>query len=198
MRLLGQTLRDCAAEGEHPTGLTAIRLLLLTGFRRLEALGLQRAWVNARRGYVAFPDTKGGAQVRIVGNAAVEIVEAQVAASQRSRYLFPADWGDGHFIGIVRVLDRVCARAGLADVTPHTLRHTFASVAGDLNFSELTIKGLLGHAARGVTQGYVHLDTALVVAADEVSTRIAELLDHKRRRPVPQKKPLKAARRRAT
>src|SRR5271167_270213 len=85
--------------------------------------------------------------------------------------------GAGVVHHIIRVLDRVCSRAKLADVTPHTLRHTFASVAGDLGFSELTIAGLLGHAARGVTQGYVHLDSALVVAADRVSERIAELLD---------------------
>jgi integrase len=71
----------------------------------------------------------------------------------------------------------VCVEAGLKDVTPHVLRHTFASVAGDLGFSELTIAGLLGHSARGVTQGYVHLDTALVVAADRVSAEIAKLLD---------------------
>jgi integrase len=92
-------------------------------------------------------------------------------------FAFPADWGDGHFVGVVRVLERVCAKAGLKDVTPHVLRHTFASVAGDLGFSELTIAGLLGHSARGVTQGYVHLDAALIVAADRVSARIAELLD---------------------
>ena len=75
------------------------------------------------------------------------------------------------------MLDRVCAKAKLEQVTPHVLRYTFASVAGDLGFSELTIAGLLGHSARGVTQGYVHLDTALVVAANRVSVRIAELLD---------------------
>ena len=55
---------------------------------------------------------------------------------------------------------------------PHVLRHTFASVAGDLGFSELTIAGLLGHSARGVTQGYVHVDTALVVPADRVVRRL--------------------------
>jgi Phage integrase family len=78
---------------------------------------------------------------------------------------------------VVRVLDRVCARAGLKGVTPHVLRHTFASVAGDLGFSELTIAGLLGHSARGVTQGYVHLDAALGVAADCVSAEIEKMLD---------------------
>jgi integrase len=63
-----------------------------------------------------------------------------------------------------------------ADSPPARLRHTFASVAGDLGFSELTIAGLLGHAARGVTQGYVHMDAALVVAADRVSAEIAQML----------------------
>lgn len=77
----------------------------------------------------------------------------------------------------MRVLDRVCARAGLERVTPHVLRHTFASIAASLGFSELTISGLLGHGPRGVTQRYVHLDAALVIAADQVAAEIARLLD---------------------
>jgi integrase len=101
-------------------------------------------------------------------------IDAQPARAG-SPYVFPADWGDGHFIGVVRVLDRICRQAQLANVTPHVLRHTFASVAGDLGFSELTIAGLLGHSAHGITQRYVHLDTALVVAADRVSMEIATM-----------------------
>jgi integrase len=93
-----------------------------------------------------------------------------------SPFVFPADWGDGHFIGVVRVLDRVCARAGLKDVTPHVLRHTFASVAAELGLSELTIAALLGHASRGITQRYVHLDRTLLSAADRVAAEIARLL----------------------
>ena len=57
------------------------------------------------------------------------------------------------------------------------LRHTFGSVAGDMGFSELTIKALLGHGARGSTQNYVHLDEALRLAVDRVSGKIANLLD---------------------
>jgi integrase len=171
LRLLGQAMRQAEADGEHPTGLGAIRLALLTGFRRMEVLGLQRSWVYAGEGYISFPDTKTGPQIRAIGSAAAACISAQPRIST-SPYVFPADWGEGHFIGMVRVLDRVCALAGLTGVTPHVLRHTFASVAGNLNFSELTIKGLLGHAPRGVTQGYIHLDRALVVAAEEVSAEI--------------------------
>lgn len=173
---LGKVMRQAMNDAEHPTGLGAIRLLLLTGFRRMEVLGLQRAWFKRSDHAIHFPDTKSGEQIRVIGEAAMNCIESQ-PGREGSPYLFPADVGDGHFIGVVRVLDRVCAKAKLTGVTPHVLRHTFASVAGDLGFSELTIAGLLGHAARGVTQGYVHLDAALVVAADQVSAEIARLLD---------------------
>jgi integrase len=126
---------------------------------------------------IRFPDTKSSAQIRVLGEAAMACI-ASLPGRDGSPFVFPADWGDGHFIGVIGVLDRVCAKAKLTDVTPHVLRHTFANVAGDLGFSELTIAGLLGHAARAVTQRYVHLDTALVATADRVSAEIAEFLDH--------------------
>lgn len=172
---LGAAMQAAGQDGEHPTGLAAIRLLLLTGFRRMEGLGLDRGWLDADEGAVRFPDTKSGAQLRVIGQAVVELLEGLPKTA--SPYVFPADWGEGHFVGLVRVLDRVCARAGLAGVTPHTLRHTFASVAADLGFSELTIAALLGHAARGVTQRYVHIDEALRLAADKIAEEIAGILD---------------------
>jgi integrase len=173
---LGKAMRAAETDGEHPTGLAAIRFLLLTGFRRMEGLGLQREWLNEEERSVRFSDTESGAQTRGIGRAAVDLLLARPQTA-KSPFFFPADWGEGHFIGIVRVLDRVCSLAGLADVTPHTLRHTFASVAGDLGFSELTIAALLGHAARGVTQRYVHIDEALRMAADKVAQEIAIILD---------------------
>ena len=91
--------------------------------------------------------------------------------------MFPADRGDGHFIGLPKVLTRLCERARLPKTNIHALRHTFASVAAELGYSELTIAGLLGHAAGSVTAGYVHLDSALVAAADRVSAAIARALD---------------------
>lgn len=172
---LGKMLRAAVEEGEHPTGLAAIRFLLLTGFRRMEALGLQRTWLDEEECAIRFPDTKSGAQIRVIGQAAIDLLLDQ--PKTKSPFFFPADWGEGHFIGVVRVLDRVCQKAGLADITPHTLRHTFASLAGDLGFSELTIAALLGHSARGVTQRYVHIDEALRMTADRVADEMADLLD---------------------
>ena len=66
----------------------------------------------------------------------------------------------------------------LSDVTPHVLRHSFASIANDLGFTEVTIAALVGHAKGSVTSKYIHtLDTALIIAADTISGYIQGLLD---------------------
>ena len=57
------------------------------------------------------------------------------------------------------------------------MRHSFASVAGDLGFTEPTIAALLSHAAGSVTSRYVHhLDAVLIAAADRVATSIYEMM----------------------
>ena len=176
VRHLGKVMRQLEQEGEHPTGMAAIRALLMTGFRRMEVLGMRKDWIDVEGNCIAFPETKSGPQMRVAGDAALDHLAKQ-ARTSNSPFVFPADWGDGHFVGIVRVLDRLCERAGLTEVTPHTMRHTFASIAASMGLSELTVSGLLGHGARGVTQRYVHLDTALIIAADQVSAEVARLLD---------------------
>jgi len=150
--------------------------MLLTGFRISEVQGMKRDWLHADQGYVHFPDTKSDGQVRAVGPSAADLAASQ-PARKNCPYVFPSDIGDGHFTATKRCLARLCAAANIGGVTPHTLRHTFGSVAGDLGFSELTIAALLGHAARGVTQGYVHLDEALKLAATRTSEEIDSLLN---------------------
>ena len=73
---------------------------------------------------------------------------------------------------------RIAGLAGLpADVTPHTLRHSFASLAGDLSYSESTIGALIGHKGQTITSRYVHAaDAVLLAAADGVARRTAELM----------------------
>jgi integrase len=63
------------------------------------------------------------------------------------------------------------------DVTPHVLRHSFASLAADLGYSEPTIAALLGHAGRTMTSRYIHsADSVLLSAADALANRISELM----------------------
>ena len=63
----------------------------------------------------------------------------------------------------------------LADVAGHGA--AVASIAADLEFSELTIASLLGHRKASVTSRYTHhADAILLKAADAVADRVAELM----------------------
>ena len=176
IELLGRAIGRAELSSENPVALAIVRTLLLTGYRREEAQALQRQWVNPICGYVAFPDTKSDAQYRAIGPEAVKIVVAQPEIAG-CPYVFPASNGEGPFTAVSDCLARLCRSAGIEGVTPHTLRHTFGSMAGELGFSELTIRAMLGHASQSVTQDYVHIDEAVKLAVSRTSDEIAKHLE---------------------
>lgn len=174
LRDLGQAMRD-VADSEHPVGLAIIRLLALTGLRLNEAQSIEHSWVSGE-GYIAFGDSKTGSQIRLIGSPALQLLRAQPPVDD-APFIFPSDGGQAYFVAASGVLGRICRRLGWTDVTPHTLRHTFGSVAGELGYSELTIAAMLGHAAGSVTGRYVHIDEAVGSAVQKVSAEISTLLD---------------------
>ena len=170
LNAIGKALNDSPAE--PASGLRAIRFLLLTGFRRSEALTLKGFYCIPERNTIFLPDTKTDEQIRAVGRAAFEGVAADLM-----EWVFPSERGEGHFVGLPKCLKRICDQAGIDHISAHTLRHTYATVATSLGFSELTIAGLLGHSAGSVTARYAHVaDAALVYAANKVSGVIARAL----------------------
>jgi hypothetical protein len=69
-------------------------------------------------------------------------------------------------------------QAGFADVLPHKLRHSFASVAVDLGYAEAIIDALLCDARGSVTARYVRpLDSTISAAADRAAKHINVFLD---------------------
>jgi integrase len=171
LRKIGEVLKDSPAE--PASGLNAIRFLLLTGFRRNEALNLTGECCSPMKGTITLKDSKTGAQVRVAGKAAFDCIDTDTAS-----WLFPASRGPGHFVGIPKCLGRICNEAAIQNVSAHTLRHTFAAVAATMGYSELTIAGLLGHSSGSVTARYAHVaDAALLSAANRVSDIIARALD---------------------
>src|SRR5690606_33699620 len=88
-------------------------------------------------------------------------------------YVLPALRKSGNYNGLAGSWVRFMSRASIQGVTPHTMRHSFASVAGDLGYAESTIAAMLGHAGSTVTSRYVHrLDSVLVAAANKVCSEV--------------------------
>jgi integrase len=174
---LGKAMAYALRNGESATGLAVIRTLILTGYRREEAQAMKRAWVHPEGGFVAFPDTKGDAQVRAIGPEALTVVMAQPEVAGNP-HVFASLSSNGPFTAASACFQRVCKLAGIEGATLHTLRHTFGSIAGELGFSELTIRAMLGHASQNVTQDYIHIDEALKLAVRRTSDEIAHRLEN--------------------
>ena len=178
---LGAGLRTAAqadAKGRFliwPSAVAAARFLAVTGWRSGEALGLRWSEVDLGRGTAILADTKTGRSMRPLSKAACDVLRE---APKLGDLVFPPTKGDGTMAGFRKFWDRIAKLAGLpSDITPHVLRHSFASLAADLGFSEPTIGVLIGHKGQTITSRYLHsADAVLLAAADSVANRTIELM----------------------
>jgi integrase len=180
---LGAALRHAEAASIWPPAVAAARFLALTGWRSGEALALRRDDVDLARRTATLGDTKTGPSMRPLSHAACEVLRSLTRSGD---LVFPPTRGEVRMSGFPKLWARIAALGGLpADVTPHTLRHSFASLAGDLGYSETTIAALVGHQGRSMTSRYVHAaDAVLLTAADAVADRTAALMGMKVQRNV--------------
>jgi integrase len=172
---IGETLRTMP-DSAWPVAVAATKFLALTGWRRGEMLALKWSEIDLATRTARLSDTKTGASMRPLPYAACAVLRE---LPRLGGLVFPASIGtDKPMRGFHKVWLRIAKRAALgADVTPHVLRHSFASIADDLEYSELTISALIGHKKASVTSKYAHkADAVLLQAADAVSDRIAQLM----------------------
>jgi integrase len=122
-------------------------------------------------------DSKTGYSIRPIGTAAVNVLRGAMKRSN-GVFVFPSiKLQDANYRGLPGAWHRIVG-SDLKKLTPHSLRHAFASTAEDLGFTVPTIKALIGHAGSGVTEGYIHkADSALIAAANRVANHIGHAMD---------------------
>jgi integrase len=161
-----------------PFARAALRFAALSGWRRSEIAGLRWREIDLARRTATLAETKTGRSLRPLSNAACEVLRGLPRGLDDAALVFPASPRSEGVMNMNGAMLRIAKRAGLpADLTPHVLRHSFASVAADLGYGEAAIGAMLGHAGGGTTRRYVHhADAVLLAAADAVADRIAELM----------------------
>jgi integrase len=176
-RTLGEMLEEAAKDEKYAITVDIIRQIALTGCRRSEIIGLRWSEVDTESSCLRLADSKEGASIRPIGLPVVEFMDARKSKKVGS-YVFPGYRDDNAFGSFPNHWEQLFSKSSLSNFTPHVLRHSFASIANDLGFTEVTIAALVGHSNGSVTSKYIHtLDTALIMAADTVSGYIQGLLD---------------------
>lgn len=176
-RLLGKLLRKAALDDQLATAAAIARTIALTGCRRGEIINLIWPEVDADNSCLRLTDSKEGASVRPVGLPVVDLLTAR-RPEHPAGPVFVGTLEGKPLVGFPKHWHKMVEGTPLAGITPHVLRHSYASVANDLGFTESTVAALLGHAQGTVTSRYIHtVDTALIMAADAVAGYINGLLE---------------------
>jgi integrase/recombinase XerD len=158
-------------KGTEPVALrdrALLELMYACGLRATEAITLEPGDLDLRDG-VARVRGKGDKERLVpIGSEAVKAVEAYlrrgrpalVGAREETRLIVNFRGGALTRQGLYKVIGRHARSAGLAGkMSPHTLRHTFAThlLAGGCDLR--SVQEMLGHADIATTQLYTHLSS---------------------------------------
>ena len=140
--------------------------LLLTGQRKGNVLGMRWEHLHLNRGTWEIPATETKARNRIEVQLHPHLVEMlrqrEAARIGEEPYVFSGTGKTGHVQEIKKAWKKLLNRAGLTNLRPHDLRHTWASwqVASGVH---LRVIGTgLGHLSPQTVNRYAHVDAGPV------------------------------------
>lgn len=138
-----------------------LELLYATGLRVSELVALERKAVRPEADHLTISGKGGKERLVPLNDKAKDALMGWLKGKEGERFVFPAAGAEGHLARQVfaRDLKGLAARAGLpaAKVSPHVLRHAFASHLLQNGADLRVVQMLLGHADIATTQIYTHV-----------------------------------------
>lgn len=147
--------------------LTLVELLYGSGLRATELVSLPLAAVPRDAPFLTVTGKGGVTRMVPVSTRARQALSRWLAVRpDGSRYLFPGRTGHLTRVRLFQLLKEAATRAGLdpAKVSPHVLRHAFATHLLEGGADLRVLQTLLGHADIATTQIYTHVDAQRLVA----------------------------------
>ncbi len=145
---------------------TALELLYAAGLRISELLSLKLSDLFLREGFLRCSGKGSKERIVPIGSFASQWVERylkEVRPGLRKRggtdiLILSARGRRLSRMGFWKILKRYALRAGLEDVSPHTLRHSFATHLLEGGADLRAVQEMLGHSSISTTQIYTHID----------------------------------------
>jgi len=167
-RLFAELERRRAASPEPATLrlIALVELLYGSGLRATELVSLPRHALRREQPFLILRG-KGGRErlVPISDRARAAVAAWNALVPEDAAYLFPSGTGHLSRIRLYQLLKTLAADAGIPPerVSPHVLRHAFATHLLEGGADLRALQTMLGHADIATTQIYTHVDSRRLV-----------------------------------
>lgn len=143
-----------------------LELLYGSGLRASELVGLQQSSITSDKPYLIIKG-KGGKErlVPISQQARAAVQRWDEHVDPKEKWLFPSRTGHISRIRLFQIIREHAVKAGInpAKISPHVLRHAFATHLLEGGADLRALQTLLGHSDISTTQIYTHIDSARLV-----------------------------------
>jgi integrase/recombinase XerD len=145
---------------------TMLEVLYATGLRVTELVNLRHGQINLNQGVIRVLGKGNRERLIPLGEEAVRwLIEfsrgsrAEILLERQTDYLFPTRRGDRMTRqAFWHIIKRYARKAGISkDLSPHTLRHAFATHLLNHGADLRVVQMLLGHSDLSTTQIYTHV-----------------------------------------
>lgn len=150
-----------------------VSLSLLTGQRKSAILSLKKTQLDGLRGIIDFcghglelASRRKARAMTPITLAVEKVLERLNHFNAKSEYIIPGISGFSFYRGLDRDFAVLCRSIPIAGITPHSLRHTAATIAIDSGVPLYEVSRFLGHSSVGVTQKtYIHHSSEILKGA---------------------------------
>jgi len=163
----------------HPRDRVALLTTYAAGLRVSEVVGLKPADIDSDRRLIHVRQGKGRKDRMVMLSLTLqEELDLYIRWARPHHWLFPGQNPTQHLS--TRAIQRICRLTGeraeiTKRVTPHVLRHTFATHLLDAGTDLRVIQTLLGHASISTTAIYTHVSTRRLQATTSPLDRLQNL-----------------------
>ncbi|MEM1508399.1 MAG: tyrosine-type recombinase/integrase [Thermofilaceae archaeon] len=136
-----------------------VSLLYSTGMRVSELVNVKVSDINLEEGSIRVKGKGNKERVVFFDNRTRRLLLEYLSSAEPDSYLLPGrQEGHMHYVTVERIVKSLADVAGLKKkVTPHILRHSFATFSLSRGMDVREIQELLGHASLRTTQVYTHI-----------------------------------------
>jgi len=157
--------RAASGEGAAVRNLALLELLYGSGLRATELVSLPRGAVREGQPFLMIRGKGSKERLVPISSRAQTAVKAWLELAPDGPWLFPS--GKKHLsrVRLFQIVRQMAADAGIAPdrVSPHVLRHAFATHLLSGGADLRVLQSLLGHTDIATTQIYTHVDSARLV-----------------------------------